>query len=435
MTFVSCQSGSSKNKKDKLLSDPDHPFGLTEVEKMSEADIASYNTQLSDLFDSMLLKGSFNGGILVAKGGNILYEKYVGFENPNKPEFPITDSTAFHLASTSKPFTGMAVLRLVQQGKIGLNDSLNTYFPGFPYPGVTVKTLLTHRSGLPNYLYFMEDKKKWPEHQSVQNQDVLDFLINFQPDRSYRAGTRFSYCNTNFALLALLLEKVTKQPYPQYMKDSIFTPLGMHHTFVYTPEKSGQVILSYRPSGALWEQDIFDDTYGDKNIYSTPRDLMKWDAMMYNDNFLSAAWKDSAYTPYSNERPSIHNYGLAWRLLMLPNGKKVIYHNGKWHGFTPAFARLTDEKVVIIIVGNRMNYGIYKAARQAYNLFGDYMKDGPGDDEEAAAGTKAEADNTQSRSKVAPAAKRTSTKIPAKVKNNKKTSSQVKKAPDRKKSR
>lgn len=377
--FAACKTGASKPgtpEEDSVVT------FTTAPERMNDDELKSYQTRLNELFDKHLVNRNFNGGILVAKGGNILYEKYVGFTDPRAKTIPITDSSSFHLASTSKPFTGITILRLVQEGKLQLNNDLSIYFPGFPYPGVTIKDLLSHRSGLPNYLYFMEDKEKWPAQQMVTNQDVLNFLIQFKPSLSYRTGSRFSYCNTNYVLLALIIEKVTGVPYPQYLSEMIFKPLDMKHTFVYTPTDSGRVIMSYKPSGVLWGQDIFDHTYGDKNIYSTPRDMMKWDAALYNNSFIRQSLLDSAYQPLSNETPSMHNYGLGWRLLNLPNGKKVVYHNGKWHGFSPAFARLTDEKAVIIILGNQYNTNIYRVAKLAYNIFGDYLQNDTQSEEE-----------------------------------------------------
>lgn len=378
--FFSCKQSNNheveSNEAEEVLEEP------IISEKLSSKEINDYKNKLTNLFDSNLMNRNFNGGVIVAKGGNILYENYTGFINPLKKDQPITDTTSFHLASTSKPFTGVAVLKLIQQGKIHLNDDVALYLPGFPYAKVTIKDLLSHRSGLPNYLYFMEDKQKWPAGRMVSNNDVLSFLIQYQPALNYKPGTRFNYCNTNYVLLALIIEKLTGKTYPDYLKEAIFKPLGMKHSFVYTPADSGKVVVSYRPSGALWEHDIFDNTYGDKNIYSTPRDMVKWDAALYDNNFISHTLLDSAYQPLSNERPSIHNYGLGWRLLNLKNGKKVIYHNGKWHGFTPAFARLCDEKAVIVILGNKMNSSIYGAAKLAYNVFGDYMQNEPAVDED-----------------------------------------------------
>lgn len=380
--IISCKSN-SQSPENKHNKETNHASIATyEIEKLSDAELANYKHKLNTFFDSMLLRRNFNGGVLVAKGGNILYEQYIGYKNPKIKTDTIDVHTPFHLASTSKPFTGMAVLRLVQEGKIGLEDDIVKYFSGFPYSGVTVKDLLCHRSGLPNYLYFMEDKDKWNRNAMVSNNDVLDVLIKYQPPISYQPGKRFNYCNTNYVLLALIIEKVTGKTYPEYLKQTIFKPLHMDDTFVYTPADSGRVIMSYKPSGAVWDNDMFENTYGDKNIYSTPRDLLKWNNVLYNKNFIRESLLDSAYTPQSHEKPSIHNYGLGWRMLNLKNGKNVIYHFGKWHGFTPAFARLIDEKAVIIIVGNKYNKNIYEAAKHSYNIFGSYMQSEPSGEEE-----------------------------------------------------
>ena len=353
-----------------------------EKEKISVKELNSYKQNLTQYFDTMLLNRNFNGGILVAKGGNILYETYVGYADPLKKTDTITAATAFHLASVSKPFTGMAIMRLIEKGKIGLDDDIVKYFSGFPYSGVTIKNLLTHRSGLPNYLYFMDDKQKWNPAKMVTNKDVIDFLIRYQPEKTASPGTRFQYCNTNYVLLASIIEKVSGQSFPQFMKETIFDPLGMKNTFVFTQADSANTMMSYKPSGALWANDKYEYTYGDKNVYSTPQDMFKWDSALYMNDFISKTTLDSAFVPRSLEKPSIHNYGYGWRMLNLKNGKNVIYHFGKWHGFTPAFARLLDEKVMIIILGNRYSESMYEAAKHAYDIFGPYMQTEPSVDDD-----------------------------------------------------
>ena len=339
-----------------------------------------YYRTLTSFFDSLLIRRGFNGGILVAKEGSIIYEKYVGFHDLRKKD-PLTDTSTFHIASTSKTFMGIAVLRLVQEKKLSLQDSIQTFFPGLPYPGITVKMLLDHRSGLPNYLYFITNKN-WDKNKMVTNVDVLNFLYTQHPNRSGSPNRGFSYCNTNFVLLALIVEKLTGQPYPQYMHQKYFAPLHMDHTFVFTLADSARVSPSFNYNSTAWANDIFEGTYGDKNIYSTPQDLLKWDQALYTDQLIGKPLLDSAFTPNSNDRPSIHNYGLGFRMLMLHNGKKVIYHFGRWHGFNAAFARLIDEKVTIIILGNKFNRGIYNTAHKAYDLFGDYGQGGKQEEEE-----------------------------------------------------
>jgi len=328
-----------------------------------------YHRILSSFFDSMLLKRGFNGSILVAKNGSVIYEKYAGYADLRKKD-PLTDSTSLHLASTGKTFTAMALLRLVQENKLSLGDSIQKFFPSFPYAGITVKMLLSHRSGLPNYLYFMETEKKNKSY--VTNSDVLDYLVTKKPSVSFTAGKRFNYCNTNFVLIALIIEKISGKTFPAFMQEQVFGPLQMKNTYVFTLADTAAATPTFKPNGGFWQNDLTDGTYGDKNIYSTPQDLLKWDQALYTEQFLTKPLLDSAFTPYSNERPSIHNYGLGWRMLLIPNGKKVIYHFGRWHGCNAAFARLVDEKITIIIIGNKYNSNIYKAASKSYNLFGDY---------------------------------------------------------------
>lgn len=342
---------------------------------IDSSEIKEYHDVVENFLNSGFLKWNhFNGGILIAKEGTVVYEKYVGYKDLRTKE-PMTEATSLQIASTSKTFTGAAVLRLVQEGKLQLNDPLEKFFPGFPYPGVTVKMLLNHRSGLPNYLYYLE-KGQWNKKIYLTNNDVLQTLMTLQPPKAARPDARFQYCNTNYVLLALIIEKASGQSYPEFLRTNFFEPLQMKNTYVYTLSDTLQSAQSYNAGGGIWAMDYTDGPYGDKNIYSTPRDLLKWDQALYTETIVSKALLDSAFTPYSNEKPSMHNYGLGFRLLTLKNGKRVVYHNGHWHGFNSAFARLTDEKATIIILGNKYNSGIYSTARKLYNVFGPYDQDG-----------------------------------------------------------
>ncbi len=371
-----------------------------------------YYRQLDAFFDSMLIRRGFNGAILVAKEGNILYEKYVGYRDLRVKD-SLTDSTTFHLASTSKPFTAMALLRMIQAGKLSLDDSIQKFFPGLSYPGVTVKMLMNHRSGLPNYVYFVDQSKQWDKKNYLMNEDLIQFLYKEKPPRSFPPDRRFSYSNTNYALMASIIEKVSGLDFPRYMKEYLFDPLNMKHTFVFRLADTASATMSYEANGARWKNDFLEATYGDKNVYSTPRDMLQWDQALYNEAFISKTLLDSAFAPYSFEKPGTHNYGLGWRLLMIPNGKKVIYHFGRWHGFTPAFARLTDEKVAIIILGNKYNRNIWTAAHKAYDLFGDYQQSQLEEEETAATPPPAKKKTTVPQKKeVKPPAK----KVPVRAK-------------------
>jgi CubicO group peptidase (beta-lactamase class C family) len=339
---------------------------------LSKEDSIHYHDAVANVLEKGLLRGSFNGAILVAKDGGIVYEKYVGVKDPRvKGKDSITAETPFQIASTGKTMTAAAILKLWQDGKLSLDDSVAKFFPGFPYTGVTIKTLLNHRSGLPNYLYYME-KGKWVRTQQASNLDVLNTLMTWKPARAANADKRFQYCNTNYVILALIVEKVSGTSFPQFMKSEIFEPLGMNNTFVIGANEQANHMQSFQPNNALWSLDFSDGPYGDKNIYSTPRDLLLWDRALNETRFLNPQILDSAYTPYSNEKPGIHNYGLGWRMLNYPTGKKIIYHNGHWHGFNSAFSRIPDAKATIIIISNKYNQGVYSAAKKLYDVFGNY---------------------------------------------------------------
>jgi CubicO group peptidase (beta-lactamase class C family) len=375
--LCSCESRARKTetvvpKADLLAINPRPPLDPVEAKR--------YHDLIEEFISKNLSEKYFSGGILVAKNGVPVYERYSGFSNW-KTKDSMTPETSLQVASTGKTLTSAAVLRLIQQGKLALQDPVTKFYPNFPYTEVTIKMLLNHRSGLPNYLYYME-KMNWNRKQTATNEDVMNTLINWKPPVAANPDRRYQYCNTNYVVLASIIEKVSGLSYAQYMKENFFKPLGMEHTFVRTPADSANVAYSYQFNGALWAPDFSDGPVGDKNIYSTCRDLLKWDQALYDEKIISPALLDSAFTPYSNEKPGIKNYGLGWHLLMLPNNKKVIYHHGKWHGFNAIFARLTDEQITIIMTGNKANMGVYRIAKKMYNLFGPYdgKMDDPGEE-------------------------------------------------------
>ncbi|HVX25404.1 MAG TPA: serine hydrolase domain-containing protein [Parafilimonas sp.] len=324
-------------------------------DSLSPAVENAYSNAIEDYYDQHLEKG-FNGAILVAKNGQILFERYKGYSNFVTKE-PITEHTPFHLASISKTFTGMAVLKLWEEGKLSLDDTLQKYFPQLPYYGITIKMLLSHRSGLPNYLYFMDSL--FDKHKEMTNQDVLKAMIEHHPAIHSQPNTRFEYCNTNFMLLALIVEKITGQYFPDYMKQTLFEPLGMHDTYIFSIRDTAHYIPTWSVSRPF-PMDQYDCTYGDKNVYSTVRDLFAWDKALYQHTYLKKSTLDMAFTPMSNEHRSMHNYGLAWRLF-ISNGDTVVYHNGKWHGTNTSFIRLVQDTATIIVLGNKENSNIYHA--------------------------------------------------------------------------
>jgi len=342
---------------------------------ISKEKLQHYNNACDHFFDSLLLRhGAFNGGILVAKDGNIVYERYAGFANPASRKDSLGINSAFHLASVSKTFTAMAILKLWEQGRLSIEDSLGKYFPNFPYKDITVKMLLSHRSGLPNYVHYLE-LNGWDKRKMVNNVDVLTSLYMMKPPLEFPSGRHFSYCNTNYALLALIIEKVTGHSYADFLNQTFFTPLQMRDSYVFSLKDTARSMLSYQFNNRPYRMEFLDAVYGDKNVYSTPRDMLKWDQALYSGGLFKQATLDSAFAGYSFEKEGKRNYGLGWRMTFLDNGKKLLYHNGWWHGNNAAFIRLTDEKATIIVLGNKFNRRIY-ASKHAADIFGNYLQNG-----------------------------------------------------------
>lgn len=325
----------------------------------------------------------------MAKNGNIVFEKYSGTAHIPGSDV-ITAYTPMHIASVSKTFTAMAVLKLWQDGKLNIDDELSKYLTSFNYPGVTIRSLLNHRSGLPNYAHFLENMG-WDKTKIISNEEMLAFLVNNKAtiENIGVPNTHFSYCNTNYALLALLIEKITGSSYAGFLQLNFFAPLKMRHTYVYKNEDSIKATPSYDWKGRPMAWNFLDAVYGDKNIYTTPQDLLIWDRALSSGQIFKPEILEQAYAPYSNEKPGIRNYGLGWRMNIYPDGKKVIYHNGWWHGSNASFLRLLKEDATIIVIGNKFTRAVY-GAKVLCNLFGDYYT---GEEEEEGGETTKAADS------------------------------------------
>jgi CubicO group peptidase (beta-lactamase class C family) len=367
--------GCTLNEHSKTEAKPQKPqitYKINEPKALDKNEYDRIYRACKMFYDTTLLPSGFNGGIIVAKGGNIVFEKYRGSVNLDGVD-SITATTPLHIASVSKTFTAMAILKLQEQGKLNVNDTLTKYFPDFNYDGVTIKTLLNHRSGLPNYLHFLE-QVGWSEDSMLQNKNILNLLINKKAVLTdlVPSDTKFAYCNTNYALLALIIEQVSGEPYPQFMKENIFDAAGMKNTFVNYKLDTNTLSKSFDWKGRRIYNTCLDDIYGDKNIYSTVRDLLKWDRLLADSVFLSNKSLEAAYTPYSNEKPGTKNYGFGWRMNVYDNSKKIIFHNGWWHGNNATFIRLIKEDATIIVLSNRFARSTYQA-KILVNIFGDYF--------------------------------------------------------------
>ena len=345
---------------------------INETPKLTTEYLNSTKNSIDAFYKKNWPNNSMNGSFLVAKNGQIIYEKYEGFANI-RDKTPITSSTPIHIASVSKVLTATAILKLVNAKRIGLDDKVTIYLKEFPYPEVTVRMLLSHRSGMRSYAYFTDrDKNVWDRHNTLTNQDILTIMGTKNIGLEQRTGTRFAYCNTNYAMLALIIEKVTKLSYREAMSQMIFKPLGMTNTFVLDFDKDKKKVApSYKGNRVEIGIDYLDKVYGDKNIYSTPRDLLKFDRARYSPSFLEPALLKQVYVGYSNEHPGRKNYGLGIRMINWETGKSFYFHNGWWHGFTSSYITLKDENVTIIALSNKFTKTTY-AVRKLAPIFGEY---------------------------------------------------------------
>lgn len=321
-----------------------------------------------DSFYNIQARVGFNGSVLVGSKGKIIYERYCGLAN-REAGILLSSASASQLASTSKTFTGAAIMYLHQHKYLDIDHPVQNYLKDFPYPNVTVKMLLCHRSGVPDYIKWIPRFRK-DTKTPMTNDEVMQYFARYKPSLEFRPNTRFKYCNSNYAILASVIESVTELNYRDFMRKYVFGPLGMNNTFVYDPKKEvpSQTALSYKYNW-VQEKDMFaDGVYGDKGIYSTVEDMYRWDQSFYKNVLLSNETLELAYGPCSFEKPGQKNYGLGWRMLCFPDGGKVIYHNGWWHGNNTVFYRFIKENMTIIILGNKYNSNIYRQTKVVYAL-------------------------------------------------------------------
>lgn len=370
LVFIACHSPTqpaAAHTKGSFHDDPVKPTGATLIYDTLSPNGRNIIAQLDNYYRQQVRAG-FNGAVLVGQRGKVIYERYFGYGNRER-KIPLGVNSSSQLASVSKTFTGAAILYLYEHKQLNIDYPVQTYIKDFPYPGISIRMLLNHRSGLPDYT-------KWVpvyNHDArtpITNETMMKLLAKHKPRLEARPDKRFKYCNTNFAILSRIIETVTGMSYADFMSKYIFQPLGMNNTFVYDPWKGlvGNAAISYKYNWVR-EPDMFaDGVTGDKGIYSTVQDMFRWDQSLYNSTLLSNQMIELSYGPCSFEKPGIKNYGLGWRMLCYPNGNKIIYHNGWWHGNNTSFYRLIKENMTIIVLGNKFNKGIYRQAPVIYSI-------------------------------------------------------------------
>ncbi|MDP3467175.1 MAG: serine hydrolase domain-containing protein [Daejeonella sp.] len=354
-----CSSDSSKKRKSEIPNKevPDSVLLYYDPTKADE--------RIDEIIMNLHRKSGFNGNVLVAKNGKIIYERAIGWaDHLHRDSLKI--NSVFELASVSKPFTSTAIMMLVEDGKLRLNQNVREFYPDFPYDSITVELLLTHKSGMMNYVYFVDDlwkAQKKDERPGITNQDVMKLIAEHRPNPYSKPNKRFHYNNSNYMVLAAIIEKVSGQKFSQFMAENIFKPLGMKNTAVYSKAEFEKIPVDVVGHDRTWRrsvaQNFLDGPVGDKGVYSTIHDLYLFDRAMRKGKLLKPETMDSVYAPHNLMQRGHFNYGYGWRTF--EKGKnKVVYHTGWWHGFRNIYLRQVNKDITIILLTNLTNGSLLK---------------------------------------------------------------------------
>ncbi len=336
---------------------PNVPMGIKEIAQMKAAEL------IDTFYQRRAKNDGFNGTVMIAKDGIPLYSAAFGYGNYAIKD-TLTLQSPIQLASVAKTFTSTAVLMMVEQGYFSLDDTLQKFFPEFPYRGITVGMLLSHRSGLPDYIYW-DRYFVGTDVTYLSNQKVVELFCTKKPAVRCSPDRMFIYCNSNYALLASIVETVSGKSFRSYMHDNIFGPLGMNNTYVYSCDDSVCSTISYESKyWREWKNGMYDGVVGDKGIYSSAEDMLKWDnalrgGLLISDDMTAEAYKPRSLDRYSFAKEREKNYGYGWRMTKQADKTYTIYHNGFWHGSNNVFARDLDDGYTVIVLGNKSNNNNY----------------------------------------------------------------------------
>ena len=341
--------------------------------------------QIDEVLREAYRRGAFSGQVLYAESGKVIYSECFGFSDIRAHRDSICPHSAFQLASLSKPFTAVAVMQLYQNGQLDIHQPVKTYLKDFPFNNITVKDLLQHRSGLKNYIYIAD--RYWPnKKRPLGNRDISPLLAQYGRTLDFTPGTRFKYCNSNYAYLALLVEEISGMTFSDYFDQNIAQPLGMTHTFVYdcqNPRRDSVVNgYSYSRRTGFYKRypDYLDGVVGDKGLYSTAEDIFRFDQALYDPNFLADSILQLMFTP-SEELTPKHNvtYGMGFRVRQDTSGYQTVFHNGWWKGFRTYFTHDYHSGRTLIWLNNRSDVTINPYIEKIFEIAGSFNGGSAGD--------------------------------------------------------
>ena len=314
--------------------------------------------ELDKLFKHYNKRGVFNGTVIYGEYGHVVFKGAYGYADFRKKE-QLSLESAFQLASVSKMFTATAIMLLKEQGKLNYEDTLTRFIPEFPYYGITIRQLLNHRSGLSRYMSLAD--KYWDINKPINNEQVIDLFVKYNPNPYFKPDDGFHYCNTNYAILASVVERISGKTFDVFVRDEIFKPLQMNHSFVYN--LNGDSVISYQipvgvpgyKYGGRYARKMGDyylnGVMGDKGVYSTVEDMFKFNMALDAGTLINLSTLREAFVPGS---PKYYrrkdNYGFGWRIR--DNMDSTVYHFGWWKGFRSYYIRDMKNKRVLIALTN-----------------------------------------------------------------------------------
>lgn len=355
--FTSCSSCSNEDENLENLPQVD----LNIFRKADSTIIVHKAVELDKKFQRLVKLTGFNGTVLYTEKGQVILKKAYGYKNIRRKKDELNSPDAFQLASVSKMFTAMAVMILKNERQLDYEDDIRKYIPEFPYEGVTVRMLLTHRSGLPRYMSIAQDQ--WTNKKKPLNNDqVIDLFIEYRPDPYFKPGEGFHYCNTNYVLLVNIVEKISGEPFEDFMMERIFQPLDMDSSFIFNMRNDTSVSLyveegvpGYYHRGWRWREmtnEYLNGVMGDKGVYTSIDDLYKYDQALDHYTLLPDSILKEAFKPGS---PSYwrrkNNYGFGWRIK--DDLDSTVYHFGWWKGFRTFYIRDMKYHKTLIVLTNK----------------------------------------------------------------------------------
>jgi len=322
--------------------------------QIDPAKIKQLDSGLTYLYD----RGMFNGVVLIAQNGKIVYNRSLGNMAANSGQ-PLNITSSFNLASISKQFMTMLTMMLQEEGKLTYDDAVRTYLPEFPYANITIRHLMTHTSGLAEYTDLAERYRNTLD--TIDRQDVLQLLTEYKPALKFNPGAKWEYNNSAYVLLGNIIEKASGEELNAYFRRKITGPLKMRHTYMHylnmpfkEPDHPDMVMGMKRVNGKMIPNDLnrFDGTVGDGNIYSSAEDLLKWDQALYTSKLVKPSTLAEAYRPVRLNDGTTYPYGFGWSI---QSEGAVVNHTGSWVGFRNLIERDLAKKTTIIFLSNGEN--------------------------------------------------------------------------------